>query len=214
MNLSKRQGRGKYQIENAEKALTSILGVLNDEKEHRYSDIKKETGLADPTVTKYLNQFKTQELIQKRVDTKSGKYPYPAYYKIKPITKAVLEVISTTKQEKHEIEQIILDPKKTPLDVLDQINIKNNASILLTLKLLKENKDISPELLNLILRLFVWQPYVTLTSFLIEKSKKIIDKIDVESLIESNKSTIQVGKNSLKSLGLTDNEIDKLIDRQ
>ena len=40
-----------------------------------------------------------------------------------------------TAETLHEIERIISDPRKTPLDVLDQINRKNNALILSTLKI-------------------------------------------------------------------------------
>jgi DNA-binding HxlR family transcriptional regulator len=205
------KGLGKYQIEQEEKALKSILDVLSDEKEHRNKDIKKKTGLNDVTLTKHLKKLKEMKLIERNIDRKSDTYPIPVYYKINPMMKAVLEVISTTEQEKHEIEKILLNPKKTPLDVLDQISIKNNELVLLTLKLYKENKDVSPKLLNLMLELYVWQPYARLTSFLIEESKKIINKIDVESLIESNKSTIRLGKNDLKSIGLTDEMIAKML---
>ena len=52
---------------------------------------------------------------------------------------------------------------------------------------------------------------MTLTSFLIDESKKIIDKIDVEYLIESNKSTKRIGKNDLKSMGFTDETIAKML---
>lgn len=203
------KGLGKYQIEQEEKALKSILNILSDEKEHRNKEIKKKTGLNDATLSKHLKKLDKMNAIKRRLDDKSRKYPPPVYYKINPMMKAAMEVLSTTEQEKHNIEQIILDSKKTLLDVLDQLSIKINDNILLTLKLIKENKDISPESLDLILALFVWQPYKVLTSFLIEKSKKIIDRIDVESLIESNKSTIRIGKNNLKSLGLTDDVITK-----
>jgi predicted transcriptional regulator len=201
--------------------LKSVLDVLSDEKEHRNKEIKKKTGLNDATLNKHLKYlYKEKKAIDRRQDNDSGKYPPPVYYKIKPITKAVLDVISTTEQEKHEIERIVLDSKKTPLDVLDQINEKNNNSILLALKIYKENKDVSPDFLDSMLTLFLYQPYATLTSFLIEQSQKIIEKIDVESLIESNKSTIRIGKNDLKSLveslgkslGLTDDLIDNLAD--
>lgn len=211
------KGVGQYQIDKEAQAKISVLKALDDEKEHRYNDIKEKTGLKDPTVTKYLKQFVEQKLITKKVDITSGKYPYPAYYKIKPMTKAVLEVISTTEHEKHEIEQILLDSKKTPLDVLDQLNIRINSNILLALKICKEDKNASPESLNSMLRLFVWQPYEILTAFLIEESKKIIEKIDIDYLIESNKSTKRLGKNDLKSLiqslnlGLSDKEIDDVI---
>jgi DNA-binding HxlR family transcriptional regulator len=195
------KGLGKYQIDKEAKALTSVLKALDDEKEHRYKDIKEKTGLNDVTLTKYLKELKEMKLIERNIDRKSDTYPIPVYYKINPMMKAVLEVISTTEQEKHEIKKILLNPKKTPLDVLDQISIKNNDRILLALKLYKENKNISPNLENLMLTLYVWQPYITLTSFLIEETKKIIEKIDIEYLIESNKSTIRIGKNDLKSEG-------------
>ena len=197
-----------WQTEQKNKNRESIIQVLNDGQQHQYGEILKKTKLSRPILAKHIKELLKNHLIEK----KEGEQDFrTVYYKATPRLMLALEIRSTTEQEKHNIERIILNPKKTTLDVLDQLSTKINDNILLTLKLIKENKDISPESLDLILALFVWQPYKVLTSFLIEKSKKIIDKIDVENLIESNKSTIRVGKNDLKSIGFTDEMIAKML---
>ena len=71
------RGVGKYQIEQSNKALLSIIKAIS-KKEKRHKDIKKETGLNDPTLSKYLKPLLKMKLVKKRVDLESGKYPYPA----------------------------------------------------------------------------------------------------------------------------------------
>ena len=191
------KGIGKYQTDKAEKSLMSILKVLSDEKEHRYTEIKEKSGSNDPTLKKYFTEFKELKLVKKRVDITSGKYPYPAYYSINPKFHSLIKIIFQIEQEKKEIREIILNPKNSPLDVLDQINSINNTLILSILENYRENKDISQKLANLILELCVWTPYKILTSYLLEQSNKISDKIDIKELLKRNRTTIRMDKDML-----------------
>lgn len=210
-SIKKDRGMGRHQLDRIAEARKTVLMLLADGDWHQYGELREKSRLSSATLSKHLKQLK--DIVEKKLDTESGKYPYPVHYRAKPEYLPVLEVVSITEHEKHEIEKIILDSNKTPLDVLDQINIKNNGSLLMALKLYKDNKDASPEFMNLMLELFVWQPYKVLTSFLIEESKKIIEKIDIENLIESNKSTMHIDKNGLKSLGWTENEIRNFMEK-
>ena len=135
------KGIGKYQTDKAEKSLMSILKVLSDEKEHRYTEIKEKSGSNDPaTLKKYFTEFKELKLVKKRVDITSGKYPYPAYYSINPKFHSLIKIIFQIEQEKKEIREIILNPKNSPLDVLDQINSINNTLILSILETIEKIK--------------------------------------------------------------------------
>jgi hypothetical protein len=109
------------------------------------------------------------------------------------------------------IDRIISDPKKTPLDVLDQINIKNNAFILLALEQYKENKELPQEFIDFLLEMTVWHPYMVLTSHLVEASKKTVDNIDIKGLQKQNETTIPLDETGLKDLGVPENEINDLL---
>lgn len=209
----KSRGVGKYQIDKSQKSLMLILRVLSDGKQHQNKEIKKLTGLNDPTLAKYLNRLKEIKAIEKTVDIESGKYPYPVYYKAKDNFLAQIKILIITEQEKQEIEKIIRDPKKTPLDVLDQINTKNNSLLLLALKNYKENKNASEDIINFVLEIAVWNPYKILTSYLIESSKKIIEEIDVDELIERNQSTIRLDKLMLRDLGFSEKQAEQVIEK-
>lgn len=208
------KGKGKYQTDKEEKALTSILKALSERKEQRYKDIKKESNSNDPTLQKYLKQFIELKMVEKRIDFESGKYPYPVYYRITPIAEPIIKIMLQVDKEKQEIIKIISDPKKTPLDVLDQINTKNNALILSVLKEYKNNKDVSQEFADLVLKLVVWYPYMTLTSHLIEESKKNIGNIDIENLQKRNKTTIRMDKAILIEIsGWTEKQINSFYEK-
>lgn len=214
LNMQKKsRGVGKYQIDKSQKSLMLILRVLSDGKQHQNKEIKKLTGLNDPTLAKYLNRLKEIKAIEKTVDIESGKYPYPVYYKAKDNFLAQIKILIITEQEKQEIEKIIRDPKKTPLDVLDQINTKNNSLLLLALKNYKENKNASEDIINFVLEIAVWNPYKILTSYLIESSKKIIEEIDVDELIERNQSTIRLDKLMLRDLGFSEKQAEQVIEK-
>jgi DNA-binding transcriptional ArsR family regulator len=207
----KTKGMGKYQIEKAQKSIMAILRVISDEKPHQYSELKEKTKLNSPTLTKHLKRLTEMKILKKKIDIESGKYPYPVYYSTNPAVAPIITVMLLTEHEMHEIEKIILDPKKTPLDVLDQINRKNNALLLSALKHYKENKDLPQDFVDFVLEITVWHPYKVLTSHLIEESKKIVDNIDVEELQKRNDSTVILDKIALKDLGLNENEIEKFM---
>jgi DNA-binding HxlR family transcriptional regulator len=207
----KTKGIGKYQVKKAQKTIMTILRVLSDGKPHQYSELKDKTKLNSPTLSKHLKRLTKMKLIERKINLKSGKYPPPVNYTAKPATLLQLKVIFIAEHEMSEIEKIILEPKKTPLDVLDQINMKNNAIILWALEQYKENKDVPKEYINFILEIAVWEPYMVLTSHLVEASKKIVESIDIEGLQRRNKTTIFLDEIGLKELGLPENKIkDKM----
>ena len=60
-----------------------MIGFLSDGRWHRYCEIIDKTGLSTATVTKHLKQLEGL-MVERRVDTESGEYPYPTYYRIIP----------------------------------------------------------------------------------------------------------------------------------
>ena len=100
------KGLGTTQIKAETDALTKVLKALDDEKEHRYTDVKKKTGLNDVTLTKHLKKLNKMKVIKRRM-SKGEEYPPPVYYKILPMGKAILDVTSNIERSKHDIEHII-----------------------------------------------------------------------------------------------------------
>jgi DNA-binding transcriptional ArsR family regulator len=191
----------------------TILKILADQKPHQYSELKETTKLNSPTLTKHLKRLKDKRVITKYVDTTSGKYPYPVYYSANPAIMPMLTITLTLEKEMLEIEEIILDPKKDPIDVLDQLNVKNNTFVLLALEQYKNDKHIQQDVVEFFLELTIWYPYKILILKLLEGSKKIIDKIDVEKLLKRNLSTFCFDREMMLDAGLTEEEIEAFIKR-
>ena len=198
-------------MEKAQKSIMSILRIISDGKPHQYSELKEKTKLNSPTLSKHLKRLTEKKILKKKIDTESGKYPYPVYYSANPAVAPIINIMLLTEHEMHEIERIISDPRKTPLDVLDQINRKNNALILSTLKHYKENKELPEDFVNFVLEIVVWRPYKLLTSHLIEASKTILDSIDIEELQKRNETTITLDVIGLKDLGLNETQIENFM---
>lgn len=112
---------------------------------------KCQSGRKLSNTFKYLNYFQECEIVESETDIQSGEYPRPKLYRVIPDVLPIIQIIPITEYETLEIETILSDPKKTPLDVLDQINTKNNVMLLLALKMYKEGEWVSPEFLDLIL---------------------------------------------------------------
>ena len=181
------RGVGKYQIEKAEKSIEVILKILSDEKEHRYKDLKKETKLNDPTLSKYLKRLVKLKVVKKRVDLQSGKYPYPVYYEAEPELVTYSEAKISTKEFSEQIEPMLLETKN-PIFILNNIELRSKMIFLTTLSQIKKDKNITDSKLDFLLELFVWEPYKFLTWKLVEAFRKHKDDIpfefDSEILIE------------------------------
>jgi len=104
------RGMGKYQREKSNQAFLSIIKAIS-KKEKRHMDIKKETGLNDPTLSKYLKPLLKLKLVKKRVDIESGKYPYPAYYKAEPELLTWVDAQVSTEELSKQIEPVLLETK-------------------------------------------------------------------------------------------------------
>jgi len=80
----KEKGIGEYQVRKARESREAILTILNDNKPHRYTEIVEKTKLSTATVSKVLKKLDEEKKIEKNIDTESGEYPYPVYYRLCP----------------------------------------------------------------------------------------------------------------------------------
>jgi hypothetical protein len=202
------RGKGEHQITEEYESLIAVLQVFSDEKEHRYKDIKKKIGLerakekkkglTDPTLIKVLKRLIELKLISQRWDMTT--YPHGSYYKAQPYVELYFRIARVQKQQIQEIEKIVKDPQKTPLDIIDQINIRTNNILLSILKSYKEDKNMPADFPNFMLEL-VWSEYEFLTSTLVSLlNRKAIQKIDFDDLIEQNAQSWHLTKDQLMAI--------------
>jgi len=171
------KGIGKYHIDKSNKALLSIIKAVS-KKEKRPKDIKKETGLNDPTLAKYLKPLVKMKLISRKVD-QSGKYPPPVYYKAEPELLTWIDAQVSMDNFSEQIEEVLLETKN-PLAVLKLINLECQGVLEFIIFKLKQEKNTPDHKLEFLLDLFVWEPYRVHTWKLIEATKKHIDELPLK----------------------------------
>lgn len=183
--MSKKLNKGlhAYQTEKATESQLSILSFLSDDEDwHQYSEIKGKTNLSHATLSKQLRQLKEMKLIVKNIDTKSGKYPYPVFYRLNPVFadafRANLRNGKTRKLMKEKIRET-----KNPLEVLNEINKDNNLAMLGILVSFTENKIFDERIRRILLELLLWKPYRYLTWDLIEETEKILKPTEIRNLV-------------------------------
>jgi len=183
--MRKKLNRGlrEYQTDKSMESQLSILGVLSyDEDWHQYSELREKTGLSDATLSKQLKRLKEINLIERNLDTESGKYPYPVSYRLNPIYVNAFRAGTRDKYDQQLMKEKLRE-KRNPLEIMEEINKDNNLVILGILLFLKENKDTDEKIRRLLLELLLWKPYKSLTWSIIEETEKNIDTIDIKKLV-------------------------------
>ncbi len=125
------RGVGEHQIKRAQQAESVLLKNIPQQSWIRYKDIVEKTKLSTATVSKYLKTLEKSGYIEKKVDIKSGEYPYPAIYK---------KTVSGTEEEfKMKLARII-----TRLDLKATIKIPERALSPFSPKKIIEGESYSP----------------------------------------------------------------------
>jgi DNA-binding HxlR family transcriptional regulator len=188
--MSKKLNKGlrQYQTEKAMESQISILKVLSyDEDLHQYGELKEKTRLSDATLSKQLKQLKEMNLIERKLDTESRKYPPPVYYRLNPVYANAFRGSGAfiDKHKKRDIEQEIKAKLSTanPLLILKDINDYSNLALLGILLYLKENRNVDEKITQYLLELLVWNPYRSYTQALVEKTLPRLDTIDIRQLV-------------------------------
>ncbi|MEM3640702.1 MAG: ArsR family transcriptional regulator [Candidatus Bathyarchaeia archaeon] len=78
-------GMGVKQQRDASKNRKLILSILLDGQWHRHREIWEKTKLSPTTLSKHLKELE-KGIIERKIDTESGEYPPPVYYRLKPRT--------------------------------------------------------------------------------------------------------------------------------
>ena len=176
-------GLREYQTEKSIESQLFILKFLSDDEDwHRYGEIKKETKLSDPTLIKQLDSLREIKLIEKNIDTKSGKYPYPVYYRLKPdyvnAFRGNIRFRRTWENMREELEK-----EKDLMEILIEINKQNNLLLLGILLTIKDNISMNERIKRLLLEMLLWKPYKSLILSLIEKAEPMFSKEELKEFV-------------------------------
>jgi DNA-binding HxlR family transcriptional regulator len=76
------RGVGSWQIDKARTAVQAVVKILKDGEWHRYQELRQKAGLSSATLSKHLKELE-KGVVEKKIQLKSGEYPYPVFYRIK-----------------------------------------------------------------------------------------------------------------------------------
>jgi DNA-binding Lrp family transcriptional regulator len=166
-----------------------ILSVLEDGDWHRYNEIVKESGLSSATVSKYL-KIMENAIIEKQIDIKSGKYPYPVSYR------TLYKSINLSRGEKEnyfeKLSRTLIDTKQITT-LLHFMSFELLGSFVRLLKTYYENPHTRDQaILNEIIEIFVIDEFRDY--FNIVKNKLDVKEnksIDVVKLLEDSLITFE-----------------------
>lgn len=197
-NHKQNTGIGNYQIDKAYKARWSILKTLSNGQWHRNMELKEKTKLSSRTLAKHLNQMTNLQIIERKADVESGKYPIPVLYKAEPELTTYVKAIITREEVANTLEPA-LNETKDPIAVLEAIHASSQLYFIELLKRIQQNKNITNEEIYFFAECFLWANYKQFTYKLIDASRKIINDLNItKSLIDQSKRQIRVHEKCLK----------------
>lgn len=183
MNVSARDvGLGSYQREKSYFAQRAIFKALYDGQWHRNMELKEKTNLSSRTLSKHLDRMLKLQLIERKVDNESGKYPIPVLYQAQP------ELINYVKSSmlREEFSQKVdamLEETKDPLMILEVIHTYSQTAFLKLMEEIKNNKKMTPEEIEFFEENFIWANYKHFTFDLINATKKMVNELDFNKLL-------------------------------
>ena len=163
-------------------ARRAIFKALSDEQWHRNMELKATTKLSSRTLAKHLDKMVEQQMIEKKTDMESGKYPHPVLYKAVPQTIYYIR-FSMFREEFSKNIDAILKETKDPLLILDMIHNWYQLIFLKILGGIRENKNMTFEERDWHEEVILFPIYRDCTFALIEATTKIISEIDISQLL-------------------------------
>jgi len=145
-------------------------------------ELKEKTKLSSRTLAKHLNQMTNIQIVEKKSDVESGKYPVPVLYKATPELTTYVKASITREEFANDLESL-LDESKDPLILLDAIHDSSQLGFIELLTQIQQNKIVTIEQINFFAECFIWANYIQFTSKLIEASRKIIYDLNITQLL-------------------------------
>jgi len=161
-------------------------------------ELKEKTKLSSRTLAKHLNQMTNLQIIEKKTDVESGKYPVPVLYKATPELTTYIKA-SITREEVANTLEPALNESKDPLRILEAIHASSQLYFIELLTQIQQNKIVTNEQISFFAECFLWANYKQYTSKLIEASRKIINDLNItQSLINQAKRQTRISETVLK----------------
>lgn len=178
----KDKGLGIYQKEKSYQAQKVLFNVLFDGLWHRNMELREKTQLSSRTLSKHLDRLIKLQLIERKIDDESGKYPVPVLYKAQP---ELMNHIKSSKLREEFSQSIdaMLEETKDPLIILEVIHDYSQIAFLELMKEIKNNKQITSLEIDFFEEIFLWANYKHFMFKLIEASAKRIDEFDFDKLL-------------------------------
>ena len=162
-------------------------------------ELKEKTKLSSRTLAKHLNHMTNIQIIERKEDIKSRKYPVPVLYKATPELTTYIKASMTREKFADEMEPC-LNESKDPLFLLDAIHAASQLGFITLLTHIQQNNIITDEQINFFAECFLWANYKQFTHKLINASRKIINDLNITQLkIEQSKRQIIIHKTILKA---------------
>ena len=145
-------------------------------------ELIEKTKLSSRTLDKRLKQMINLQIIEKKTDVESGKYPVPVLYKAKPNLITYVKA-SIARQEVIDNMDLMLNETKDPLFLLDAIHIFSQEGFINILQRIQQHKNITNEEIYFFAEIFLWANYKQFTYKLIQASRKIINNLNINQLL-------------------------------
>ena len=173
---------GSYQEDKAYYARRSIFKALSDGQWHRFIDLKEKSKLSPRTLAKHLNRMVKIQIIERKTDIESGKYPVPVLYKAVPNLMMYIDS-SKMKEEFAKAVEPMLEESKDPLDILEMIHLISQTTFIQILEVIRKDKNITWDDIDYFSECYLWSTYKHFTMELIRATSKIIHNIDIDQLL-------------------------------
>ena len=199
-NRKQNTGIGNWHKDKASKAKWSILKALSDGQWHRNMELKEETKLGSRALSEHLKHMTNIQIIERKEDVESGKYPVPVLYKATPELKTCIQASIAREEFVNGLEPA-LNACKDPLFLLDAIHAFSQLGFLDLLTYIQQNNIETNEFaINIFAEIAIWRYYKQFIHKLIDASRKIINDLNITQLrIDQAKRMITVYKTRLKS---------------
>jgi hypothetical protein len=162
-------------------------------------ELKERTKLSSRTIAKHLSQMIKLQIVEKKTDVESGKYPVPVLYKAEPELESFIKITIARREFANKMEPL-LNRTKDPLIFLDMIHAFSQAGFMQLLTLIQQDKSITNAQINFFEECALWANYKHFTLKLIEASRKIINNLNItQSLINQAKRQIIIYEKVLKT---------------
>jgi hypothetical protein len=201
MNQNTNTGMGDYHIRKMYTAQQAIFKILSDGKWHQYTELKETTKLSSHTLVKHLNTLnKDLNLLERREDKESGKYPIPVYYKATPELLCCFILPNSEREMLIKNNRKWLEETNDPLEPMGLIHFSSLNLFISIIDFLQTRQEVNWEQIELLEETWLYQNYKILTHDLIAECYKIREKIDLNKLLLQAKRQVTIWENIVKQL--------------